>query len=44
MKRYALMLLAVLTLAASLGPLTSAFADPHKDRFRKDCSTTRKCT
>jgi hypothetical protein len=43
MVRFALLLSVTLAIFASFVPFDSASADPHKDKFRRDCATTRKC-
>ena len=43
MKRFALFSLLCLTLAAALAPVVPAFADQHKDNFRRNCNGTKAC-
>ncbi|MGL4325014.1 MAG: hypothetical protein ACRCTD_13325 [Beijerinckiaceae bacterium] len=39
------LMLAMFTVAtfATFAAISEAYADPHKDRFRRECSTSRKC-
>ena len=43
MKRFVLLTLACLSLLTALAPVTSAFADDHKNNFRKNCNGTKAC-
>ena len=43
MKKLTLTLLAILTLAGSVVPVSSALADAHKDNFRKRCNGIKAC-
>ncbi len=40
MKRFALLSILFLTLAATFAPVTPAFADQHKDNMERRCKST----
>jgi hypothetical protein len=43
MIRVSLLFAMTLAILSSFIPFDSASADPHKDKFRRDCATNRKC-